>query len=191
MKKTLCAALVAVLSPVASMAGEISHTYVEAGAGRAVQDAPVGYSDARFDGAYLRGSVEVGRGVYGFGEYARSELRDDFGVDADLRRAQLGIGYARGVSDSTDVIVEGGYYGEDLEGWRRDGARGSVGLRTQFGSRVEGWAKGSYTDAGDYDGDLSAQVGALYRLNPTWGLTGEVDANEDANRYTLGVRASF
>lgn len=190
MKVHLIAALVAALSPLASAAGEVSHTYVEAGVGRTDFDVPAGFGEYAFDGGYLRGSLELGRGFYGFGAYARGRLDGDWG-HVDLDESQLGAGYAHALSDTTDLISELGYVGREFNDMRVDGLRGSVGVRGMLGARVEGWAKANYTDGGDFDGDLSAQAGALYRLTPRWGLTGEVEANEDANRYTLGVRASF
>jgi hypothetical protein len=179
------------MSPFAASAAEISYTYVEGGATRSQQDAPPGYSDPRFDGAYLRGSVELGRGFYGFGEYARTELRDDFGLDLDGEHAQLGVGYAHGLNDRVDLVSEVSYLERDGLWWGQDGARASLGLRSQLGSRVEGWAKANYTDQQVSDGDLSATLGAMYKFNPTWGLTGEAELNELEDRISLGIRASF
>jgi hypothetical protein len=191
MKKTLCAALVAVLSPLAASAGEISYTYVEGGVARVEFDAPPGFSDVRFDGGYLRGSVELGRGFYAFGEHARTEYETDSGFDFDMEQSLLGAGYAHGLNDRMDLITEVGYVDQDDGWWSQDGARASLGLRSQLGSRMEGWAKANYTDLEVSDGDISGTVGAMYKFNPTWGLTGEAELNEDANRVTLGIRASF
>lgn len=188
----MIAALAAALSPFAVSAGEISHTHVEAGVGRLRFDAPPGFRNSEFDGGYVRGSFELGRGFYAFGAHHRGELSDNFGFDIDQEETQVGIGYAHGMSATTDLVTELGYLGRGMgPGWDFDGTRASLGLRSQFGDRVEGWAKASYTDGHRADGDLSAQVGGLFRLTNTWGITGEVDADETANRYTLGVRASF
>lgn len=191
MKKIVCAALAAVLCPLAASAGEISYTYLEGGVARVQQDAPPGFSDPRFDGAYLRGSVELGGGFYAFGEHARTELRNDFGFDVDLKRSQVGAGYAHGLNDRVDLTAELGYLGESLDWFDDDAGRASLGLRSQLGSRMEGWAKANYTDGDSFNGDVSATVGALYRFTPTWGLTGEAELNEHVDRVTLGIRANF
>lgn len=189
MKLTLIAALAAALSPLASHAGEISHTYVEAGVSHSVFDAPRPFPDVDFSGGYVRGSYEFGRGFYGFGSYSR-EAQDRRLRDGDLERTRLGIGHAYGLNGTTDLLSELGYVRNEL-GADVEGARASLGLRTRFNDRIEGWAKGSYTDGGDFGGDFSAQAGALYRFTPRWGVTGELEANEDARQVTLGVRASF
>lgn len=185
------AAIAAVLCPLAAPAAELSHTWVEAGVARQTFDVPSGLGgDIDVDGGYLRGEVELGRNLYGFGSHTRGTY-DEFGADLDLSETQLGIGYAHAVGDSTELLGEVGYLGRHGDIPDFDGGRVSAGVRTQFGDRVEGWAKASYTDGDYFDGDVSAQVGALVKLTPTWGVTGEVEAHEDANRYTLGVRASF
>lgn len=189
MNKTFFAALAAALCPLAASAGEISYTYVEGGVTRVEQEAPPGYGDPRADGAYLRGSLEFGRGFYGFGEYARTELRG-FG-DVDFEQSQLGVGYAHGLSDRVDLVTEASYLDRDDTWWGQKGARASLGLRSQLGSRMEGWAKANYTDTQFSDRDLSASVGAMYKLNSTWGVTGEAELDEFDDRLSIGLRASF
>jgi hypothetical protein len=192
MKKVLVsAALAMALCPLAASAGDLSHTWVEAGASRLSFDMPsaMGY-DFDFDGGYIRGSFAINENVYGFGGYARG-TNDTYGFDLDLSEMQAGIGYAHGLNERTELVTELGYFGSDMNGSEYNGARLSAGLRGQLGSRVEAWAKASYTDGNFQDGNVAAQVGGMLKLTPNWGITGEVDANQDANRYMLGVRASF
>lgn len=185
------AAIAAVLCPLTAPAAELGHTWVEAGVGRQTFDFPSSLGDdVDFDGGYVRGEVELSRNLYGFGGYSRGTYDDVLG-DVELSETRLGLGYAHAVSESTELLGEIGYLGRHGDIPDMDGGRISAGVRTQFGERVEGWARANYTDGDFFDGDVSAQVGALVKLTPTWGLTGEVEAHEDTHRYTLGLRASF
>lgn len=190
-KVLISAALAMALSPLAASADGPGHTWVEAGASRLSFDVPSALGgDHDFDGGYIRGSIAISENVYGFGGYTRG-TNDTFGFDLDLSETQAGVGYAHALNERAELITELGYFGRDLGGSEYDGGRLSAGLRGQLGSRVEAWAKASYTDGNFQDGDIAAQVGGLLKLTPNWGITGEVDANENANRYMLGVRASF
>ena len=191
MKKTLALAVVFAAVPFAAPAAEISHTYVEAGVTRYDADAPdsVG-GDMEFDGAFIRGSAALSDSFYAFGGYTRA-THDDFGFDLDVEEAEVGLGYNMPVGQRAELIAELGYVRQELDQFDYDGGRASAGIRGQLADRVEGWAKASYTDGDFSDGSFSTDVGALVKLNATWGLVGEIEFSEDANRYSAGIRASF
>lgn len=180
--KLLSLALIAGLAaPLAASAADVSYTYVEGGYSNIDGDA---------DGAYVRGSVNFGdSGFYGLGSY--SYLETDVG-NISLRPAELGVGYHYGLSQGVDLIGEAAYVRVDTDFGDIDGYRGSVGVRGNLASKVEGLAKVNYTDGDDFDGDFSGTLGAQYKFNNTWGLTGEVEFGRDSTTaYLVGVRASF
>ncbi len=194
-KSALLAALLAA-APFAASAGGVDYTYVEAGY------AHLDLEDETSDGFQLRGSVAAAENVYLHGGYASIEA-DDFNVE--LEESQLGVGLRSDLGERADFIAELGYVRYDLSvddvlGFSGsdhvDGGRVSVGLRGLLADRVEGWAKASYNDGGDFDGSFSALVGAQVRFNRTWGVFGEIESGElledvDTTKYMVGVRASF
>ena len=194
-KTALLAALLAA-APFAASAGGVEYTYVEAGY------VHLDVEDGNDDGFQLRGSVAVAENVYLHGGYASIET-DDFNVE--LEESQLGVGLRSDLGERADFIAELGYVRYDLSvddvlgvsgSDYIDGGRVSVGLRGLLADRVEGWAKASYNDGGDFDGSFSALVGAQVRFNRTWGVFGEIECGElledvDTTKYMVGVRASF
>ena len=199
MKKQLALALALAALPMAAFAAEPSYTYVEAGWARLNVDVD-DVGDADFDGFQVRGSVEAGKDFHFFGSYG-STNNDDAGVDVDFDELQVGVGYHYPLGNgSTDLIAEVGYLRQEIDAdgigdADADGARVSVGFRSAFNDRFEGYIKGSY-NGGDFDGHFSGLVGAQVKFNQTWGLVGEIEAGEmgdgvDATKYLVGVRASF
>lgn len=138
----------------------------------------------------MRGSIELGARVYAFGRVSRGE-DDWYGFDIEHHQTDIGLGLRTPISGAVDFVTEAGLRREEVGGFDMDGWRASAGLRGMLGARVEAWAKATYTQETFDDRPYAAQVGALYKLNPTWGLTGEVEIIEDTSRYLVGVRASF
>lgn len=191
MKHTPVLAFAALLAPLRADAADLGNTYVEAGVSRVHSESPWWYGDdARYDGGYVRGSIELGERAYAFGRVSRGE--DDWhGFDIEHHQTDIGLGLRTPVSDTVDFVAEAGLRREEVDGFDRDGWRASAGVRGMLGARVEGWAKATYTQETFDSRPYAAQVGALYRLNPTWGLTGEVEVSPETSRYTFGVRASY
>lgn len=180
MKRSLLALALVAIAPFAAADDKLSYSYVEADYLNVDGDA---------DGFGVRGSFEFAdSGFYGFGGYNSVEL-DDFDVNVDTY--DLGLGYAYDMSPNTDLIGELAYMNSDADGFDVDGIRASFGVRGSFSPAFEGLAKVNYIDGDEIDGDYSVTVGAQYKFNPTWGIVGEVEAGNDAEAYTLGVRASF
>ncbi len=182
MKRSLIALALVAMLPLAAQADDnLSYTYVDAGYVNIDGDA---------DGFGVRGSFEFGdSGFYGLAGYNQVEV-DGIGIDID--NFEVGFGYAHGLTDRMDLIAEVAYLNTDVQYFGDlDGYRTSIGLRGSFTENFEGLVKANYIDGSDFDGDFSGTVGAQYKFNQTWGLVGEVEFNDNAETYLVGVRASF
>ncbi|WP_133501654.1 outer membrane beta-barrel protein [Cognatilysobacter terrigena] len=209
--KTTLLALALAAAPFAASAAPLSYTYIEGGYNRLhVDNDP--YEDTTADGAYLRGSYDFGSsGVNVFGSVSKVSDTENFTggrADIDLRDDQIGVGYHQPMGPRADFIAEAAWVHEvaDLketlagvtyrDSASAHGGRASVGVRGQFNDIVEGLLKANYYDGGDFEGTWSGTVGAEFHINPTWGITAEIehgDLIDDAatTRYQVGVRASF
>lgn len=199
----LAAALAA--APHIAFADGLSYTYVEGGYNKLhiddeYLDSPEG------DGGYLRGSIAISPSFYAFGSYGRVSNDFDTGipgtqVDVSINQSEIGLGYRQSMGDNLDFLTELAFVREDLsadmtgEGEIVDGqatgGRINVGVRGAMAPKLEGWLKVGYADGGDFDGTFAGNAGVLFKFNPTWGMTGEVEVIEDTTRYLVGVRASF
>lgn len=182
MKRSLIALALASILPLSAQASDkLSYTYVEADYVNVDSDA---------DGFGIRGAFEFGdSGFYGLAGYNALEV-DNIGIDVDT--FEVGFGYAHGLTDNMDLIAEVAYLNTDVQYFGDlDGYRTSIGLRGAFSDKFEGLVKANYVDGSDFDGDFSGTLGAQYKFTQTWGLVGEVEFNDNAETYTVGVRASF
>ncbi len=174
MKKTLIALALVAMLPLSAQAAERSYTYVEG---------TYNNLDGDVDGFGVRGSFDFGTsGLYGLGSYTNYSENN-----ADANFWELGLGYKHQLNDSLDLIAEGAYTDFDIV----DGYRASVGLRSSFSDNVEGLLKANYRDGSDLEGDFTATAGLLVNFNETWGMSGEVEFDDSAEIYTLGLRARF
>jgi hypothetical protein len=207
MKKQLALVLALAVAPFAASADALSYTYVEGGYNKIhVDDEFLGNPEA--DGAYLRGSFDLGSGINLIGGVSRTSYDETFGgtrIDADATQFELGLGYHQSMSDRVDFIAELAWVradadveidSEELGDGQATGGRGAIGVRGQFNDVVEGLLKVNYYDGGDIeDGEFTGVVGAQFKFNPTWGVTAEIEhgdlAGFDTTRYNIGVRASF
>lgn len=197
MNKQIALAIALAATSFGAAAGGVDYTYVEGGYTRMDIE-----SEEAADGFQLRASAAVAEHVYLHGGYARVEA-DDY--DIELDESQLGVGLRSDLGERADFIAELGYvrYGfevSDVLGVSGsesiDGGRLSVGVRGLLADRVEGWAKASYNDGGDFDGSFSGLIGVQVKFNPTWGVFVEAESGElledvDTTKYLVGVRASF
>jgi hypothetical protein len=175
MKKTLIALALVAMLPLSANAAERSYTYVEG---------TYNNIDSDIDGFGVRGSVEFAdSGFYALGDYRNYSERG-----ADVDTWELGLGYALGLSDNLDLIAEAAHADYEVV----DGYRVSTGLRGNFSENFEGLAKVNYRNIEGGDGDFTGTLGMQYKFSPTWGVTGEVEFdNDDGEIYTVGLRASF
>lgn len=184
MKKTLFALALAAALPFAAQAQDkaLSYTWAEAD-----------YVDLDngADGWGLRGSYNVGdTGLYVLGGYSWLGFNDGID-DVDVKANELGLGYHHAIADNTDLIGEVAYQNADADVYRIDGLRTSVGVRSAMTNNFEGFVKANYYDVSDYDGDLSGTLGAQYKFNSMWGVTGEAEFGNGDQAYLVGLRASF
>lgn len=191
MKRSLLALALLAMLPLSAQAGDLSYSYVELGYNRASIDGV----DADPDGFSLKGSAALGTSFYVFGSYFQgSDSIED--LDLDYDQTQLGLGYHHALSDRSDFLAEVSYLNanaevdgfDDVDG---DGYRVSAGFRGLLADNFEGYVKGNWTDGSDVDGDFSGTLGAQFKINATWGITGEAEFGNDASLYGIGVRASF
>lgn len=183
MKKTLLAFALLASMPFAASASDsvLNYDYVE-----------VGYAnlDGDADGAYVRGSADVGNaGFYVFGEYARVEIDD---TDIDVNLGEVGVGYHKDLTARTDLLGEVAYANVEALGYDADGYRASVGVRSALHPRFNGLAKVNYRDYEAVEGDFSVSLGGEFKINQRWAVVGEVEAGEHhSEQYRVGVRANF
>lgn len=139
------------------------------------------------DGAGIRGGLDLGGGLYGFGSYARL---NDAGFRA--RPWEAGLGYRHGLADNVDVLAEMAYSRVNADHDHARGYRAAVGGRAVLADRLEGLVKINYYSGHDFNARFSGTVGAQYRLASDWSVVGEVEMAKGGDRVgLLGVRASF
>jgi len=191
MKLALIALALAAALPLSAQAGELNYNYVQLDYTRASLDGV----DADPDGFTLKGSAALGEKFYLFGSYLRGSDSIE-GLDLDYDQTQVGFGYRHAVSERTDMIAELSYVKAEIDvedefNASGDGYRASFGVRGLMSDSMEGYAKANWTDAEDADGAFSGTVGALFKINQTWGINAEAEFGDDATIWGLGVRASF
>ena len=207
MKKQLALAITLAAASFGAIAGELSYSNIEAGVGRIEieSDDAYGADDVVLDGYFLHGSVALDDSFYLFGGYetGNDNVFVDFfgGFDTELTQTQAGVGYHHALSDRADLVTELSYLNQEVEvsfdafgasqNESVDGYRASLGFRGLLADNFEGLVKANYTDGSDFDGEFSGTIGAQLKFNPTWGLVGEIELGDDAQKYLVGVRASF
>lgn len=210
MNKTLIVAALLAAAPFAANAEKLSYSFVEAGYSQVDlevddSDLPPGITvdDVKLSGPYLQGSVELGEALYLTGGVRKGG--DDvvfrgggvelLRVDSDLRQVNVGVGAHHALSDSLDLFGDFSYIGSDFDAGEAseegDDYRVGVGLRSQLAPSFEGQVRANFTDGDFYDSEFSAAVGAEWKFNNVWGLTGEAEFGSELSLYTIGLRASF
>jgi len=206
MKTTLVLAALLAAAPFAALAAPLSYTFVEGGYNKVHVDYAGDGGEA--DGAYLKGSYDIGSGINAIASAKRlSDSTRDAGVryESSITQSEIGLGYHQSMSDRVDFIAELAWNrldarikedGTTVADGQASGGRGAVGVRGAFNDKFEASIKANYYDGNDFDGTWTATVGAQYTITPTWGVTAEVehgDLIDDASttRYMVGVRASF
>jgi Ax21 family sulfation-dependent quorum factor len=193
MKKLPLAALLAVsafaAATTASAAEGISYNQVQAG-----YISTNGDGNADADGWAIDGSVAVHPNFHLFGGFNRQEI-DDTNVDVDQWRA--GVGYNHEVSPRTDLLTRVAYekfdagHGADFDGWSVE-----AGARAALTQSLEGYALAGY-ESYDSDGlleddsDFYGRLGAQWKFNQNWGLSGDVKFSDNDTQWFVGPRLTW
>jgi Ax21 family sulfation-dependent quorum factor len=179
MKKSALLLALALASPFAAPAAELSYTYLEAGYLRVDPD-NVGSEN----GFAIRGSGALNENFHVFGAYENVDVSS---IDIDSWR--LGLGYNYNMGGSTDLYARFAYEKIDVEFFDDNGWSAEVGVRGALSDNFEGYAGLRYTKFDD--DDTSGVIGGQYKFNPTWGLAADLSFNGDGNALFIGPRVSF
>ncbi len=193
MKNLPLAALLAVsalaAATTASAAEGISYNQVQAG-----YIATNGDGNADADGWAIDGSVAVHPNFHLFGGFNRQEI-DDTNIDVDQWRA--GVGYNHEVSPRTDLLTRVAYekfdagHGADFDGWSVE-----AGARAALTQSLEGYALAGY-ERYDSDGlreddnDFYGRLGAQWKFNQNWGVSGDVKFSDGDTQWFVGPRLTW
>ena len=188
MRKTLFALIAMAALPMAANAGDISYDYIELGYSQIDLDG----TSNDFDGAAFNGSVSIGKDFFLYGGYGQHES-DRGSIDLDTTR--LGIGWHRGINDSTDLVLSANYlrFDVDLAGLSgdADGYEAEVGVRSAFTPNFEAEFALGYADGGDFHGDVYGRIQGNYKFSGNWGLVASATFAEGGNQYLIGPRLRF
>lgn len=194
MKHTLlAAALLAVpalaATSAASAAEGISYNHVQAG-----YAATNGDGDLDADGWAIDGSVAVHPNFHLFGAFNQQEI-EDTNIDVDQWRA--GVGYNHEVSPKVDLLTRVAYEkfdaGSNLD---FDGYSVEAGARAALTQSLEGYALAGYANY-DSDGlleddsDFYGRLGAQWKFNANWGLSGDVKFSDGDTEWFVGPRLTW
>ncbi|WP_170113423.1 outer membrane beta-barrel protein [Ahniella affigens] len=191
MKRVILGALLAL--PLSAMASEdLSYSYL--GLGATYAD-PNGFSGENGYGAEASGAFHDNWHV--FGSFQTYEFGDGVGA-VDVDQWNIGLGYNVGLTDNMDLVAGVSYERAEVDyndgiftgSTGEDGYGVRVGVRNAFNAHFEGAAGLKYTNF-DGSNSTSVYVSGQYKFNDTWGITGEVEANDDGHTIFLGPRLSF
>ena len=190
MKRSLLALGLAAAVPFAAAhaAEGVSYNYVEGGYAATS-------SDLDADGFGLNASVAVHPNFHVFGGWINQEI-DDTNVDFDQWR--IGVGYNHEISRNADLVTRLAYEkfdaGRDILGNRidPDGYSVEVGVRGAMLPQLEGHALLGYEDYGSqFDDDFYGRLGAVWKFNPNWGLSGDVKFVSGDTQWFVGPRFTW
>lgn len=181
-------ALAATLPFAASAAEGVSYNYVQGGYVATNGDG----ADA--DGFGVDGSVAVSPNFHLFGGYANQKI-DNTNIDFDQWRA--GVGYNLALSPGADLLARVAYEkfdaGRNFFGNRikADGYSVEVGMRGALTPSLEGYALAGYEDYGSDADDFYGRLGAQYKFNPSWGISGDVKFAGADTQWFVGPRLTW
>ena len=191
--------LLAVLPFAASAADGLNYNYVEGGY-------IATNSDLDADGWGVNASAALTPNWSLFGSYSGQET-DAFDVggtlvdSASADQWRLGVGYNYAIGTNTDLVARAAYDkykvddvtvgGINQGGGDVDGYSAEVGVRSALASNFEGYALAGYEDGNDFDGDFYGRLGAQVKLNPNWGLSGDVKFASGDTQVFIGPRFSW
>ncbi len=208
MTRTSLAALLGLAlatAPAAQAKGEgLSYTYVEGRLAHVQVDA-LGSSDLTVNGkgGGIAGSLAFGQtGLFATASHdiADTDAADATGVDFDLRRSSLGLGYALAIDERLHLVLDAkalrikGKSGGDSV--REDGWQATVGLRSMLSQDVEASIKAGLIDVDGrdwvfYDRDAIVELGARWHIDGMWSVGVDAAFTRDERNAMLGLRAQW
>jgi hypothetical protein len=188
MKRTLLA-LALSTAALSANAADLNYNYVQGSYNS------VDIDGADLDGFGIKGSLKFNDMFYGIAGY-ESYSEGDSGLD----ETGIGLGFRKSLNAKTDWINElsyvhdsadAGYYGDVSD----SGYRVATGLRGMVGENVELTGKLNYADVGDFGNGIGVNLGGVYHVNETFGITAGYDyadrGDTDLNSWNVGARVSF
>lgn len=176
-------------SAAATAADGVSYNHVQGG-----YIATNGDGGADADGWAIDGSVAVHPNFHVFGAFNQQEI-DGTSVDIDQWRA--GVGYNHEVSPRTDLLTRVAYEKFDAGGGLDfDGYSVEAGARAALTQSLEGYALAGYENH-DSDGLLEddsnfyGRLGAQWKFNPNWGVSGDVKFSDGDTQWFVGPRFTW
>ena len=205
MKSSLLVLALAAAAPFAASAADgLSYNYVEGGYVATNLDNDDGDIDA--DGVGINASVAVSQNFHIFGGF-NTQSSDEFDfldtrVDTDVSQWRAGLGYNMAIGASTDLLARVAYEKAEVDditiGSTRydvnagdDGYSLEVGVRSALTPNLEGYALAGYQDFGDDRDDFYARLGAQWKFNPNWGISGDVKLADGGSEWFIGPRFSW
>lgn len=165
-------------------------------------------------------SFPITESLFIFGDYSDTEsdftFSDNAGVfipsDTDIKRLNIGVGFALPMNDTSDLVLSGAYSDidyddfnigatgndidelddalDDLNDDPSDGFFVDAKIRSQFATAWEGSLGLRYTDIEDADG-FSVIGNVMYEFSPNFGLNLTLDAGDELVTWGAGVRYTF
>lgn len=189
MKKTpIASGILTALLCSASVAQDISYTYLEGGFARTEIDAPGGEVDGNTFG--LGGSVALSDTVYAIADMQVT----NFDFDIDQRVIGLGLGAHTAIGARTDLYADVSFVNIDIETPIGDtddnGIGANLGIRSMLTDNFELEVAGSYIDAFD-DSETGASIGARFYANQTTSVQFALGFSEDTTSFAISLRADL
>lgn len=192
-------------SAAAAAAEGVSYNYVEGG-----YIASDGDADFDADGAAVNASFAIHPNFHLFGGYSSQES-DSFDIDPgtgpvrvdglDVSQWRFGVGYNHQIAPKADLVTRVAYEkaevddvtigGVNFGGADGDGYSAEVGVRAALASQLEGYAMAGYADGDDVDGDYYGRLGAQFKFNQSWGMSGDVKFADGNTEWFVGPRFSW
>lgn len=180
----------AALLPVLVHADGLSYSYLEG----AYVSSDVDHYDRNVDGFAFRGSFEITKQAFLFGDYT-DQSTSIFDSDIDLRTFKLGAGYAWPIAKNVDVYGKVGYVRAEADipgpNLSDDGYTLGVGMRGRVIEPLELEGAVNYTDLNDSGDDTSLGLAARYFFTPQFAVGLEGEFGNDVNTYGVNVRWNF
>lgn len=209
MQRSLIALALAATFPFAAPAAEgLNYNYVEGGYVATNLDNDNGDIDA--DGFGGNASFALSDNFHIFGG-ANTQDTDTFElfdgtnrnrVNTDVNQWRVGLGYNLPIAASTDLVARVAYESFEVDdvtvnGQRFDVNEGDdgysveVGVRSALTANLEGHALAGYEDYGSDADDFYGRLGAQYKFNPNWGISGDVKFAGGDTQWFVGPRFSW